>query len=114
MKVEIESRIQEYIELNNQMDAIKKETKKLKEALLKYETEIQEFMESQPLDSLTINGVQISLMFQKVSMKFKKETIVKKLQEKLDSKSAEELTEEIMTNKETTDGKLRLKIKKTF
>ena len=110
----IQEKFTEYLNVNKEMAAIRKQMKQRKEKADALEKEIKEYMTQNDMDSVSTKEGEIVLYARKISQTFKKESIMEKLTEKLkDSQKAEELTESIISNKKfVVEDKIKAVIKK--
>jgi hypothetical protein len=114
MSSEIQKKFQQYLELQKNLQKMRKDQKDTKGVLDKLEKEIKEYMTENDMDSISLKEGEIVLYAKKISQTFKKEVIMEKLNESLqNSQKAEELTESILKNKKyILEDKIKAVIKK--
>lgn len=113
-RMSIQEKFTEYLNINKELAAIRKQMKQHKQRVDALEKEIKEYMTQNDMDSVSLKDGEIVLYAKKISQTFKKESIVEKLTEKLkDSQKAEELTQSILSNKKfVVEDKIKAVIKK--
>ncbi len=114
MSEAVQQKFAEYLQLNKDLTALRKQQKELKKKSDALEKEIKEYMTKNEMDSITMREGEIVMYAKKIPQTFKKESIVEKLTEKLnDSQKAEELTQSILANKKyLVEDKIKAVIKK--
>lgn len=110
----IEEKLQKYLTLNKELQALRKQEKGLKKQIDDIEKSIKEYMINNEMDSISLKDGEIVLYSKKISQTFKKDVIMEKLTEQLkDSQKAEALTQSILSNKKyTVEDKVKAVIKK--
>jgi regulator of replication initiation timing len=105
--------VRKYADAAKAVSDLKKRAKELKAEMANLETSIKQFMVENEVDAISVKNIQISLGTQKISKTFKRDSMVKRLKEKVgDTSTAEELTDWVMNNR-IFDEKPKLKTKVT-
>ena len=114
MNPDLNTKCNEYFTIQKTLKLLRKQQKELKDKLVNLESDIQDFMTNNDMESLVLESGQIMLYDQKKNETLKKDTIVENLTKKLNNQSkAEEITEYILTNKKfSTERKIKAVIKK--
>lgn len=113
--MDIQAKFALYIEINKEIAVFRKKQSEQKKVLQKLESEIQEYMTANSMDSISVKDGEIVLYEKKTSQSFKRPAIVERITEELkcDEKKAERLAESILTNKVfTVESKIKANIKK--
>lgn len=110
----IEEKFTQYLQMNKEMGIVRKQLKEQKKQCDNLEKEIKDYMQSNEMDSISLQEGEIVLYSRKISQTFRKENIVEKLTEKLNnSEKAEELADSIISNKKfVLEDKIKAVIKK--
>lgn len=105
--------VKKYADAAKAVSDLKKRAKELKAEMANLETSIKQFMVENEVDAISVKNIQISLGTQKISKTFKRDSMVKRLKEKVgDTSTAEELTDWVINNR-IFDEKPKLKTKVT-
>jgi len=111
----IQDKFRLYLDMQKDFTIFKKKQAEKKKMLNSLEDEIKEYMKSNNMDTISLKEGEIIMYDRKVSLTFKKESILEKLTEKLkgDDVLAEKLAESIMSNKIfNVESKIKANIKK--
>ena len=114
MSGEFKEKLNKFMELQKNLQDLRKQQAEIKKLLVSSEKEIKEYMVQNNMDSISLNGGEIILYGKKIPQTFKKQVILDKLCEKLkDAQKAEELTESIINNKQfIVEDKIKVVVKK--
>ena len=113
MSLTIHEKFSNYLLLQKNLVAIRKEQKNVKKELDTLEADIMEYMVNNEMNNISIKEGEIILYPKKISQTFKKETIIETLNVKLkNTLQSEELAESILENKKfITQDKIKVKLK---
>jgi hypothetical protein len=111
----IQEKFKLYLDINKEIAELRKAQANYKKQLAQLETDIDEYMEKNSMDSIALKEGEIVRYDRKVNQTFKRESMVECLNNTIkDEEKAEKLVESILTNKTfKVEKKLKVNIKKT-